>query len=65
MAKRKYEYALYKDDKFLALGTKEELAEYLGVKPETISFYRSKSYQKRTENSMRERFIVIKVDDEE
>ena len=64
MAKRKLiEYALYKGDKFLALGTKEELAEYLGCKEQTINFYRTKTYQKRIEKSPNERYIVIKVED--
>lgn len=64
MAKRKpIEYALYKGDKFLALGTKEELAEYLGCKEKTINFYRTKTYQKRIEKSQNERYIVIKVED--
>ena len=64
MAKRKpIDYALYKGDKFLALGTKEELAKYLGVKTEIILFYRTEKYRHRIEKSKNERYIVIKVDD--
>jgi len=64
MEKRKLiEYALYKGDEFLALGTKEDLAEFLGVKVKTINFYRTKTYLKRIEKSKNERYIVIKVED--
>ena len=41
-------YALYNGDKFITIGTRLELAEYLDVKIKTIDFYRSKVYQKRT-----------------
>lgn len=64
MAKRKpIEYALYKGDKFLVLGTKEELAEYLGVKVDTITYYGSNAYQRKGKNDTNERYIVIKVED--
>jgi hypothetical protein len=41
-------YALYKGDKFLTIGTKIQLAEYLNVAISTINFYRSKVYWERT-----------------
>lgn len=55
-------YALYKGDKYLYGGTKEELAKYLGVKKTTIDFYCRPSYLKRIDNS-KERYEVIKVED--
>lgn len=55
-------YALYKGDKFIDMGTLDYLADLLGVKPKTILFYTTPSYQKRVrENS----YIVIKVDEKE
>ena len=39
-------YALYWGDKFLTLGTRKELAEYLGVKERTIYFYTTEVYKK-------------------
>ncbi|MBC2367811.1 hypothetical protein HBP99_04145 [Listeria booriae] len=42
------EYALYKGDELLKIGTVDELAEYKGVKRETILFYTSPTYTKRT-----------------
>lgn len=47
---RKMLYALYKGDEFLDIGTKYELAEKYNTKPETVSFYASPSYKKRTKN---------------
>ena len=51
-------YALYHGDEFLTLGTKKELAEYLGVKVRTISFYATPTYQKRNNYKG---YIVIKI----
>lgn len=51
-------YALYKGDKWLLDGTKQELADYLKVKIRTIDFYMSKIYEKRTDgNSYKVIFI--------
>ena len=60
---RKMLYALYRGDEFLDIGTKYELAEKFDVKPETIVFYASPSYQKRTANG----FVAERIgyDDEE
>lgn len=33
------EYALYKGEKLLGIGTKKELAKMLGIKTSTINFY--------------------------
>lgn len=42
------DYALYKGDEFIDLGTKEYLASVLGVDKRTIDFYSYPVYQKRT-----------------
>ncbi|EAC4527133.1 hypothetical protein Q834_00290 [Listeria monocytogenes] len=53
------EYALYKADELLIIGTVEELAEFQKVKRETILFYATPTYQKRTtDKGLR----VIRVD---
>lgn len=57
------EYAVYKGDELLAIGTKEECAEQLGVKPETILFYSYQSYQRRVEQPKNRR-IAIRLEDE-
>ncbi len=38
-------YAIYDDDKFVDVGTKEELSARLGIKKATIEQYMTKSYQ--------------------
>ncbi|WP_283571710.1 hypothetical protein [Streptococcus agalactiae] len=38
-------YTIYDDDKFVDVGTKEELSERLGIKKATIEQYMTKSYQ--------------------
>ncbi|WP_375379805.1 hypothetical protein [Listeria booriae] len=42
------EYALYRGDTLLQIGTAEELAKFKKVKRKTILFYATPSYRKRT-----------------
>lgn len=42
----KCEYALYKGEKLLALGTIPEIAESLNLKPQTVKKYKTPSYIK-------------------
>ena len=53
------EYALYKGEKLLGIGTKKELAELLGVKISTINFYQSPAYKKRTNDLKSRRLVEI------
>lgn len=41
------EYAIYKGENLLAIRTERQLARELGVKVETIKFYRSPAYARR------------------
>ena len=41
------EYALYKGEECLAIGTLKEIAEKMKVKVETIKFYMRPTYKKR------------------
>ena len=52
------EYALYHGDTFIDLGTKKHLADLLGVKEASITFYMSPTYKKRTNYRG---YIVIKI----
>lgn len=45
-------------------GTREELAEKLGVKKETINFYASQAHKRRIANS-KNAIIAIKLDEDE
>ncbi|EKG5451776.1 TPA: hypothetical protein RUJ82_002219 [Listeria monocytogenes] len=55
------EYAMYKGDELLLIGTLTELADFKNVTRDTILFYMSNSYKKRVgENGL----IVIKIEDD-
>lgn len=56
------QYALYKGDEFIALGTKYYLADYIGVTVRTIEFYTSPTYRKR--NKKGNCYIVIKIEED-
>lgn len=55
-------YALYKGDEILTIGTKKELAKYLGVKVRTIGFYSTPTYIKRNKGG--NAYIVIRIEDD-
>ena len=59
MANPAKEYALYKGDKLLAIGTKKEIAKQLGVKQSTIGYYSHPAYAKRTREEKGRRLIEI------
>ena len=50
------EYALYKDDELLAIGTMKEIAEQMGVKYRTIMYYKTPSQKRR--NKGRGRILI-------
>ena len=54
------EYAVYKGDEFLAIGTAEELAEKFNVRPRTVKDWSCPSYYKRGG-----RKIAILLEDDE
>ena len=53
------EYALYKGDELLAMGTKREIAEQLGVSVNTVSYYGTPVYARQTNDSKGRRFYEI------
>lgn len=61
-----FEYAIYKGDDLLIIGTREECAKELDVKPETISFYCTPSYKKRVADRGGNRALIgerFEIDD--
>lgn len=48
MKKPKTEYALYKGDDMLGIGTIKELAAELGIKESTVRYYMTPTYKKRS-----------------
>jgi hypothetical protein len=61
--KNNHIYAIYKGEEFLFVGSKEECAEYLNVKPFTIYFMSSPTYRKRRANS-KNALLTIRLEDE-
>lgn len=57
------EYALYKGDQMVSIGTVNEIAEERGVKPDTIRFYMSGVYQRRSKSEVNNKLQLIKLDD--
>ena len=50
---RAKEYALYKGEELLAMGTKREIAEQLGVSTSTVGYYGTPVYARRTSGNGR------------
>ena len=63
MGRNAKEYALYKGETMLAIGTVNEIADEIGVKPETVHFYSSPTYQKR--GSGKNRKVLVALDESE
>lgn len=59
------EYALYKGEEILSIGTIEEIAKELGVRKETIYFYQSSAYKKRVNKRKNKKNFRILVPIEE
>lgn len=55
------EYALYKGDEFIVLGTVDEIAKFTGIKKESVTFYGTPTYKKR--NSGENAMCLVKLDD--
>nr|WP_249310053.1 hypothetical protein [Bacillus sp. FJAT-49736] len=63
--RKKNEYAVYKGDSFICLGTMEQCAAYLGVKESSIKFYTSSAYKRRgAKRKDPNRLIVFKIEDD-
>ena len=56
------EYALYKGEEILAIGTVKEIAEELGIKESSVYYYNTQTYRKRTSEKARR---LVKIEEEE
>lgn len=61
------DYAVYQNDELVVMGSREECAERLGVKPGTIQWMTTPSGRKRSENAKNAEMamVVIKMDEED
>lgn len=63
--KHRKEYAVYKGDKFLFIGTRKERAERFNVEQKTVSFWATPSNVKRMGTDSKRLVAVILSDKEE
>lgn len=59
--KKNKEYALYKGEELLAIGTKKELADKFNVKEKTITYYMTPAHLKRNSKSHIGNYKVVIV----
>lgn len=61
------EYALYKGDTFLCIGTMKEIAKQRNITLETVRFYRTRAYKKRVEKrkNSKNAMILIKIPEDD
>lgn len=53
------EFALYKGDELLAMGTKREIAEKLGISVRSVTCYGTPSYAQRTSEKYGRRLVKL------
>lgn len=60
------EYAVYKGESLICIGTIKECAEHMGVLPETVRYYTKPAYQRRLakRKNARNYLTVEKLEDE-
>ena len=53
------EFALYKGEEIIAMGTKREIAEQLGISVRSVDHYGTPAYAKRTSEEHGRRFVEL------
>lgn len=53
------EYALYKGEEIIAMGTKREIAKQLGISVRSVTCYGTPSYAKRTNEKYGRRLVEL------
>jgi hypothetical protein len=61
------DYAVYKGDEFICVGTDVECAKHMGVKPDTVRYYTYPAYARKLKKrgNPENTIIVIPLDDED
>ena len=62
MERKRWEYALYKGDELLAIGTASEICEKMNIKLNTFHFWSSKWYKKHRLSGKKR--VVIRIDED-
>ena len=61
-----WQYAMYKGEELLAMGTAKEICKEMGIKEETFHFYRTTHYKNIVKNSrLKNRRVIIRIDKDE
>lgn len=53
------EYALYQGDDYIMSGSIYDIAKHLNIKPQSVLYYQTPTYQKRTKNKARR---LVRID---
>ncbi|MBQ1793681.1 MAG: hypothetical protein II006_03405 [Peptostreptococcaceae bacterium] len=65
MGRPQKEYALYKGDQFIMIGTAKEIAKERNVCEKSIQFYATPTYKSRYKNRKYEKtYFLVEVDNE-
>lgn len=63
MKRKRWEYAMYKGEELLAMGTTEEICKQMNIGKKTFLYYRTKAYKERIKNRKARNYrIVIRID---
>lgn len=64
MKRKRWEYAMYKGEECLAIGTSNEICKQMNIKMQTFQYYRTNAYKDRINNRVsRNARIIIKLED--
>lgn len=63
MKRKRWEYAMYKGEELLAIGTSDEICKKMNIRKETFLYYRTKAYKERIKNRKAKNYrVVIRID---
>lgn len=64
MKRKRWEYAMYKGEECLAIGTSNEICKQMNIKIQTFQYYRTNAYKDRINNRVSKNArIIIKLED--
>ena len=61
MKRKRQEYALYRGDEFIDVGTIQEIAQRQNVTPQTIHYYKSPAYKRKFKDD-KNRKVLVKIE---
>ena len=61
--RKRWQYAMYKGEDLLSIGTAKEICKEMNISYKTFQFYRKNNYKKIVKNSrLKNRRIIIRID---